>query len=629
MLGRTDSRTPPRSLLLVVFVVGSLALVAPARRTGRSSSATSSLGEAVAQTTVRLETPSRRGDDLRPDRHGRPGHDRRARPARRGARPADARSSAARPVRELVADPRPRRRRPRPTLRASSPAERAVRRPRPRPRPDASPTGSAAALADEHAHRPVARAGARAGLPAGRRRPGLDAWPPTCSASSTARATASTASSSTTRTTLAGTPRVVVAAARRQPARPMPDDRASSRQPGMPGDGPAPDDRRRPPARASSRSCWPPGSPTRPRASRPSCMDPYTGEIYAEATLPVVRRATTTRRSPRRDPGRFIDPVVSSVYEPGSVFKMMTAAAALETRHGHAARRGSRTSARCGSTSGRTKIDDADRKGMGWMTFEDGDRLLAQRRRGQGRARARQDDPASRRAILYDTWTAARASARRPASTSPARSAGIVRDPAITPWRQIDLANGAFGQGVAVTPIQLATAYAALVNGGTLVQPARRQGDRRPRDSSRRRGGRVIDREAVASTLHRADATTSSTEVAVLPRPDARPGLRRRRQDRHGPDLGREGQQGPRRLEAQPVQLLVRRLHRPRDGPSRTSSSRSGSRRARPTVVRVGQLEMPVMSFELFRRIATDAITTPDLLPDATRSSGDPAPRDR
>ena len=35
-----------------------------------------------------------------------------------------------------------------------------------------------------------------------------------------------------------------------------------------------------------------------------------------------------------------------------------------------------------------------------------------------------------------------------------------------------------------------------------------------------------------------------------------------------------------------------------------------------PTVARVGQLEMPVMSFELFRRIATDAITTPDLLKD-------------
>jgi cell division protein FtsI/penicillin-binding protein 2 len=35
---------------------------------------------------------------------------------------------------------------------------------------------------------------------------------------------------------------------------------------------------------------------------------------------------------------------------------------------------------------------------------------------------------------------------------------------------------------------------------------------------------------------------------------------------------------------------------------------------AKPTVVKVGRLEMPVMSFELFRRIATNAITTPDLL---------------
>ena len=35
-----------------------------------------------------------------------------------------------------------------------------------------------------------------------------------------------------------------------------------------------------------------------------------------------------------------------------------------------------------------------------------------------------------------------------------------------------------------------------------------------------------------------------------------------------------------------------------------------------PTVARIGQLEMPVMSFELFRRIATDAITRPGLLPE-------------
>jgi cell division protein FtsI/penicillin-binding protein 2 len=35
---------------------------------------------------------------------------------------------------------------------------------------------------------------------------------------------------------------------------------------------------------------------------------------------------------------------------------------------------------------------------------------------------------------------------------------------------------------------------------------------------------------------------------------------------------------------------------------------------ARPSIARVGRLEMPVMSFQLFRRIALDAIRTPDLL---------------
>ena len=79
---------------------------------------------------------------------------------------------------------------------------------------------------------------------------------------------------------------------------------------------------------------------------------------------------------------------------------------------------------------------------------------------------------------------------------------GLVRDPGLKPWRQIDLANGAFGQGVAVTPIQLATAYAALVNGGTLVQPhvVKSIGDRDvPRDAARQRR----HRSAAVSRDHR------------------------------------------------------------------------------------------------------------------------------
>ncbi len=62
-------------------------------------------------------------------------------------------------------------------------------------------------------------------------------------------------------------------------------------------------------------------------------------------------------------------------------------------------------------------------------------------------------------AILYDMWM--RLGYGQPTGIDLAGEVGgIVRDPALTKWREIDLANGAFGQGVAVTPIQLATAYA-------------------------------------------------------------------------------------------------------------------------------------------------------------------------
>jgi cell division protein FtsI/penicillin-binding protein 2 len=48
----------------------------------------------------------------------------------------------------------------------------------------------------------------------------------------------------------------------------------------------------------------------------------------------------------------------------------------------------------------------------------------------------------------------------------------------------------------------------------------------------------------------------------------------------------------------------------------------------RPTIAKVGHLEMPVMSFELFRRIAHNAITTPGLLADRPAEPG-PVAADR
>ena len=189
---------------------------------------------------------------------------------------------------------------------------------------------------------------------------------------------------------------------------------------------------------------------------------------------------------------------------------------------------------------GRTHVDDADRKGMGWMTFEDAiaySRNVVAAKVALGLGTTTSDAVG----VLHDDWSGSGFGAARPASTSPARSAGSSATRRSAPWRQIDLANGAFGQGVAVTPIQLATAYSAMVNGGTLVQPhvVKAIGDARDR---RRRRGQVID-PACRTTLVEPDGPRRH-RGPVLPRPDARPGLRRRRQDRHRPDLGSDGPRG-------------------------------------------------------------------------------------
>jgi cell division protein FtsI (penicillin-binding protein 3) len=51
----------------------------------------------------------------------------------------------------------------------------------------------------------------------------------------------------------------------------------------------------------------------------------------------------------------------------------------------------------------------------------------------------------------------------------PGEASGLLAAPA--KWRTIELADHGFGQGVAVTPIQLATAYAAIANGGVVMRP--------------------------------------------------------------------------------------------------------------------------------------------------------------
>ena len=333
-------------------------------------------------------------------------------------------------------------------------------------------------------------------------------------------------------------------------------------------------------------------------------MDPYTGEIYAQATYPSYD-ANDYRAVAAADPGRFIDPIVSHVYEPGSVFKMMTAAVALESGTVTP-----KTKLKDVGTlkldNGRSKIDNADRKGMGWITFEDG---IAYSRNVIAAKVALQlgDTTRDASAALYAEWR--RLGFGAPTGVDLAGEVGgLVRDPALQPWSQIDLANGSFGQGVAVTPIQLATAYAAMLNGGRLVQPhvVQSVGDiERLVDP----GSRVV--EATVSDQLRGMADHVLDEVPFYRDRTLVPGYH----------VG--GKTGTAQIwDAEKGRWkhnlfnysFVGYIARQADVPDLIVAVRIEE--GTPTIARVGQLEMPVMSFELFRRIATNAITTPDLLKD-------------
>jgi len=98
----------------------------------------------------------------------------------------------------------------------------------------------------------------------------------------------------------------------------------------------------------------------------------------------------------------------------------------------------------------------------------------------------------------------------------PGESSGVLRP--WQRWRPLDHATIAFGQGMTVTPIQLAAATAALANGGLLVKPrlvlARRaaKGGWQPTEIARPE--RVISTESAASVLSMMEGVVSAEGTA-------------------------------------------------------------------------------------------------------------------
>lgn len=194
-------------------------------------------------------------------------------------------------------------------------------------------------------------------------------------------------------------------------------------------------------------------------------MDPHTGELLAWASVPGYD-ANKYSATASTQPELLQDPIVSQLYEPGSVMKMFTAAAALKQG---VLTPMSKVTDLASMRFGTAVIRNSDHKSMGNMRFRDV--LAYSRNLAMAGIALNLDTTVSKSsAQLYGMWRALGIGQLTGVDLS-GEAAGIAPDPATSTWQPLDLANRAFGQSVAVTQVQLAVGYAAMANGGYKVQP--------------------------------------------------------------------------------------------------------------------------------------------------------------
>jgi stage V sporulation protein D (sporulation-specific penicillin-binding protein) len=187
-------------------------------------------------------------------------------------------------------------------------------------------------------------------------------------------------------------------------------------------------------------------------------MDAHTGEILALASLPDFDPGRYAAASPDAWRNRAIE----DAYEPGSTFKLVTAAAALESGRVTAASRFPIRDVM--SVGGRTihNAEDGFMAGSGSTeTLED---IIAYSHNvGAAEVGMRIGAPA-----LYHMIRAF--GFGEPTGVDfPGENPGIV--PPVDAWSGSSVATISFGQGISTTPIALIRAYAAIANGGMLLKP--------------------------------------------------------------------------------------------------------------------------------------------------------------
>lgn len=187
-------------------------------------------------------------------------------------------------------------------------------------------------------------------------------------------------------------------------------------------------------------------------------MNPRNGDILAMTSLPTF----DPNNLPLDNPNILQNPAIQAVYEPGSVFKVLTVAAGLEagvitpnwTYYDQAS-----------FQVGSREVWNWDRQAHGETSLQTmlvdslnvGAATIAVNELGK--------DEFYRGIIRFGIGARTRVDLE-------GEEQGILKVPDISPdWSESDLGTNSFGQGVSVTPLQMLTAVNAIANKGVMMRP--------------------------------------------------------------------------------------------------------------------------------------------------------------
>jgi cell division protein FtsI/penicillin-binding protein 2 len=185
-------------------------------------------------------------------------------------------------------------------------------------------------------------------------------------------------------------------------------------------------------------------------------MEPQTGAILGMAVFPTYDPNTRAVD----DFGLFVNSAISEHYEPGSVFKIVTVASGLDA--------GIISPASTYYDNGEIvvggeRIKNSDNQAHGETTIRD---LLAQSL-NVGAAHI----STMLGAFNFYEYVRRFGFNELTGVDLAKEVAGQVRFPGDREWHESDLGTNSFGQGLAVTPLQMLGAVSAVANGGVLVRP--------------------------------------------------------------------------------------------------------------------------------------------------------------